>query len=305
MLTSILLPLLLVVLLVGGFLYARNVFGKIERVDVADVLSPSGHGTNYLMVGSDSRDAQEIIDAGLNPEAFEDGGGQRSDTILILRTGDGPAKLMSVPRDLCVQLAETGSRSKINAAYQGGPKRLLQTVQRALDIPVQHYLEVDFVSFSRLVDALGGITIDFPNPAFDTNTGLDIEEAGPHHLDGPTSLAFVRSRHYVEVIDGKKKPDALGDINRVKRQQQFLTAVLGKMGDSKNPLALARAANSASGGLRIDDTIGLTDAMRLAWKLKGTTPESVTLPTKRGGGCAGDDLALLQPDADAALAKFR
>jgi LCP family protein required for cell wall assembly len=305
MLTSILLPLLLLAMAIGGFLYARNVFDKIERLDVADVLSPGGHGTNYLMVGSDSRDAQEIIDAGLNPEAFEDGGGQRSDTILVLRTGDGPAKLMSVPRDLCVKIADTGTRSKINAAYQGGPKRLIQTVQQSLGIPVQHYLEVDFVSFARLVDAIGGITIDFPHPAFDTNTGLNITEPGPHQLDGPTALAFVRSRHYVEVIDGKKKPDLQGDINRVKRQQQFLTAVLGKMGESKNPLALARAANSASGGLRIDDTIGLTDAMRLAWKLKGATPESVTLPTRNNGGCAGDDLALQQPAADAALAQFK
>jgi LCP family protein required for cell wall assembly len=212
---------------------------------------------------------------------------------------------MSVPRDLCVQVAETGSRQKINAAYQGGPKRLILTVQQALQIPIQHYLEVDFVSFARLVDAIGGITIDFPHPAFDTNTGLDIKEPGPHKLDGPSALAFVRSRHYVEVIDGKKQADVQGDITRVKRQQQFLTAVLSKMGDSKNPLALARAANSASGGLRIDDTIGFLDAVRLAWKLKGTTPESVELPTRNGGACAGADLQLAQPAADEALAKFR
>jgi LCP family protein required for cell wall assembly len=306
LLSSVALPLLLLAMAIGGYLYAKHVFDKIDRVDVAEVLSPGGDGTNYLMVGSDSRDTQAIIDAGLNPEAFEDGGGQRSDTILVLHTGGGgPAKLMSVPRDLCVKVAETGSRQKINAAYQGGPKRLILTVQQALGIPIQHYLEVDFVSFARLVDAIGGITIDFPHAAFDTNTGLNITEPGSHHLDGPTSLAFVRSRHYVEVIDGKRQPDAQGDITRVQRQQQFLTAVLSKMGSSKNPLSLARAANSASGGLRIDDTIGLTDAMRLAWKLKGTTPESVQLPTKNGGPCAGDDLSLLEPGADAALAQFK
>jgi anionic cell wall polymer biosynthesis LytR-Cps2A-Psr (LCP) family protein len=170
---------------------------------------------------------------------------------------------------------------------------------------VHHYLEVDFVAFAKLVDSLGGITIDFPNPAYDKNTGLDIQQAGPNHLDGPQALAFVRSRHYVEVVDGKKKPDNTGDLGRVARQQQFLTTVLGKLGASKNPLTLAKAAKSASGGLKIDDTMGLLDAMRLGWKLRGLHPTSVVLPTRLGSNSAGSVLFLVHPDADQVLAGFK
>ena len=305
LLSGLLLPLLLVATVVGGWLYARSVFDKIERVEVAEVLSHGGDGTNYLIVGSDSRDPGDLEAAGLNPDAFKDGGGERSDTMLLLRFVDGKAKMLSIPRDLFVPIAETGRSAKINAAYNGGPKRLILTIQQSLGIPIHHYLEVDFVSFASLVDSLGGITIDFPHPAFDTHSGLDVKTAGPVVLDGPQALAFVRSRHYTEVIDGKDKADLTGDLGRITRQQQFLTAVLGKLGRSKNPISLARTANSASGGLRIDDTIGLLDAGRLAWRLRGMHPETVVLPVKVGRNSAGSVVFLVHPDADATLADFQ
>lgn len=289
----------------GGWLYARGVFNQIERVPVSDVLATSGSGTNYLLVGSDSRDAQDLVDAGLNPEAFEEGGGQRSDTLLVLRFAEGGAKMMSIPRDLYLPIAGTGGSAKINAAYGGGPIRLIQTVQESLGIPIHHYLEVDFVSFALLVDSLGGITIDFPNPAFDRNSGLDVQQAGPVHLDGPQALSYVRARRLVEVVDGAERPDVTGDIGRVERQQRFLSAVFGKLGDSKNPITLARAASSASGGLRVDDSMTLLDAMRLGWRLRSLDPESVPLPTTEGRNHAGAVLFLADPEAQAALDQFR
>jgi LCP family protein required for cell wall assembly len=305
LLSGLFLPLLLLVAIVGGWLYARSVFEKIDRVEVAEVLSHGGEGTNYLIVGSDSRDPADLVDAGLNPEAFEDGGGQRSDTMLVLRFADGDAQMLSVPRDLFVPIAETGGSAKINAAFNGGPKRLILTIQQALGIPIHHYLEVDFVSFAKLVDSLGGVTIEFPNPAFDTHSGLDVQQSGAVELDGPQALAFVRSRHYTEVIDGKKRADPTGDLGRVTRQQQFLTAVLSKLGESRNPVSLARAANSASGGLRIDDTIGLLDAARLGWRLRGMHPTTVVLPVTVGRNSAGSVVFLKQPEADQTLAGFK
>jgi LCP family protein required for cell wall assembly len=299
------LPLLLLLTALGGWFWARSVYDKVEKIPLADVLSTGGSGTNYLIVGSDTRDPAAIAEAGLDPGAFEEGGGQRSDTMLLLRFVDGKAKMMSIPRDLYVPIAETDGSSKINSAYNGGPRRLVLTIQQALGLPIHHYLEVDFVSFAGLVDSLGGITIDFPNPAHDDNTGLDITTPGPNHLDGAQALAYVRSRHYVEVIDGHEREDPRADLGRVERQQRFLTAVFGKLGDSRNPLTLARAANSASGGLRVDDTLGMTGAMRLAWRLRSLDPESVVLPTEIGSNSAGSVLFLVQPDADTALAQFR
>jgi LCP family protein required for cell wall assembly len=305
LLTGLFLPLVLLATVVGGYLYGRSVFNKIDRIPVSDVLSGSPDGTNYLIVGSDTRDLQDIADAGLNPAAFQDGGGQRSDTVLVLRFAHGKATMMSIPRDLYVPIAETGQSHKINSAYGGGPQRLILTVQQSLGIPIDHYVEVDFVSFALLVDALHGVTIDFPHPAFDRNTGLDVKEQGAVELDGAQALAFVRSRHYVEVINGRNVPDLTGDIGRVGRQQKFLTAVLGKLGGSRNPLSLARAASSASHGLRIDDSIGFTDAVRLALRLRGLHPDTVVLPTKIGSNRDGSVLFLVHPDADPVLASFK
>jgi len=305
LITSLLLPLLLLLGALAGFLYARSVYDRVEKIPLADVLSSSGRGTNYLIVGSDSRDLEDIVDAGLDPAAFEDGGGQRSDTMLLLRFAEGGARMMSIPRDLYLPIAETDGSNKINAAYNGGPKRLILTIQQSLGVPIDHYLEVDFVTFAKLVDSLGGITIDFPHPAFDTNSGLAVQQAGPNHLDGPQALAFVRSRHYVEVIDGDEQPDPSADLGRVQRQQQFLKAVFGKLGHSKNPFALARAANATTGGLRVDDTLGLTDAMNLAWRLRSLDPAPVELPVTFGRNAAGSVLFLVQPGAEAALAQFR
>ena len=299
-----LLPLILLATAIGGYLYAKSVYDRIEKIPLADVLSGDGGGTNYLIVGSDSRDVEDLVDAGLDPAGFADGGGQRSDTMLLLRFVDGEAKMMSIPRDLYVDIAETGGSQKINAAYNGGPSRLVQTVQQSLGIPVHQYLEVDFVSFAKLVDALGGITIDFPQPAFDTNSGLDVRQAGPVELNGAQALAYVRSRHYVEVIDGEEVPDRTGDLGRVLRQQQFLRTVFSELGSVKNPVTFAKAAGSAAGGLRIDDTLGLWDAIRFAWKLRALDPAPVELPTRLGSNEAGSVL-FLEPEAEAALAQFR
>jgi LCP family protein required for cell wall assembly len=296
--------LLLVALVVGGYLYAKSVYDDIEKIPLAHVLSEGDGGTNYLIVGSDSRDLEQLADAGLDPAGFGDGGGQRSDTMMLLRFVDGEAKMMSIPRDLYVPIADTGRSQKINAAYNGGPERLVRTVQQALGVPVHHYLEVDFVSFAKLVDSLGGITIDFPHPAFDRQSGLDVKASGPVLLDGPQALGFVRSRHYVEVIDGEDVSDPTGDLGRVLRQQQFLRAVFAELGGVKNPFTLARAAGSAAGGLRIDDTLGFWEAMRFAWRLRSLDPAPVELPTRLGSNEAGSVL-FLEPGADAAFAEFR
>jgi LCP family protein required for cell wall assembly len=296
---------LLLLAVAGGWLYARSIYDKVDKIPLADVVSTGGTGTNYLLVGSDSRNLEDLVDAGLNPEAFEDGGGERSDTMLLLRFVGGEAKMMSIPRDLFVPIAETGGSSKINAAYNGGPRRLILTIQQSLGIPIHHYLEVDFVSFAGLVDSLGGITVDFPNPAFDTHTGLDVQQAGPTQLDGPQALAYVRSRHLVEVVDGQQQPDRTADLGRVQRQQKFLSAVFSKLGGTKNPLTLARAGSSASEGLRVDDTLGLTDALRLGWRLRSLDPVTVELPTRLGSNRAGSVLFLVDPDAQVALDQFR
>lgn len=303
-----LLPLLLVV---GGFLYANHVFGKVDRVQVGEVLDPvGGGGTNYLIVGSDSREA--VAAAGEDNPDVQPGGeapaGQRSDTMLLLRIQPDGARMLSIPRDLFVTDAATGEQGRINGAYRDGPANLIRTVQQNLSVPVHRYIEVDFVTFSSLVDALGGITLGpdvVPNAAFDDRSGLNIGP-GPVELDGRMALAFVRSRQYTEVIDGREVTDPTGDLGRVTRQQAFLRTVMAKAGDSRNPLTLLRVASSVTGGLRIDDEMSLLDAARFAWNMGRLDPESAVLPTTNHRTSGGAAVLLLQEEpAEGVLAAFR
>jgi LCP family protein required for cell wall assembly len=234
--------------------------------------------------------------------------GERSDTIMVLRLEGSSSKMLSIPRDLIVPIADTGGKERINSAYNadlgGGPSRLLKTVQSSLGIPIHRYMEVDFVTFAGLVDAVGGVTIDFPYPAFDNNTGLDINQTGPVELNGEQALAYVRSRHYTEIKeDGKPHEDPTADLGRIQRQQTFLRTVMGKVAGSHNPFTLLKAGGEVAGGIRVDDALGLWSAMRLAWDLKGLHPESVPLPVGLNSDRA--TLHLQEPDADAVLAQFQ
>jgi LCP family protein required for cell wall assembly len=211
---------------------------------------------------------------------------------MVLRVQGSTTTLLSIPRDLLVENPATGEVGRINSLYQSGPAVLIQGV-RELGIPVDHYLEIDFVSFSRLVDAVGGIGIDFPAPARDTHSGLDVPTAGRRTLNGSQALAYVRSRYYEENVDGRWRTDPTGDLGRVERQRAFLAALVQEMSATKNPVALVRVATAFGDGLRIDDTLTYLDALGLAWHLRGFDPQSVTLPaTPRttSGGAAVLDL---------------
>jgi LCP family protein required for cell wall assembly len=294
--------LLPIVLLAAGLIYAEIKFRQIERVPVGSLLDGGGSGTNILVVGSDTRANAEGSTAAGEPP------GERADTIMVLRLDGDGAKMLSIPRDLIVTLADTGERARINAAYNndlgGGPGRLLKTVQQNFGIPINRYMEVDFVSFAGLVDAVGGVNIDFPYPAFDSQSGLDVKQTGSVKLNGEQALAYVRSRHYTEIKeDGKAHEDPTADLGRVERQQAFMRAVMGKVAGSRNPITLLRAGGEVTDGLRVDDKLGLFGAIRLAWDMKGSHPESVTLPVAVNGDNA--TLHLQQPEANQVLAGFK
>jgi LCP family protein required for cell wall assembly len=269
-------------------------------------LDTGGSGTNYLIVGSDSR-------AGVNPNDPNAGAiigadapaGQRSDTILVLRVQGGQSRMLSIPRDLYVTIAETGATDRVNSAYNGGPGRLIKTVQDSLGIPINRYVEVDFVTFAGLVDALGGITINFPNPAVDDHSGLNVQQSGPVKLDGTQALAYVRSRYYTEIINGQPVRDGTADLGRIQRQQEFLRTVLSKAGHSHNPITLLRMGSAVSSGLRVDDKMSMVDAMKLAWRMGRLHPESVALPTTPFTTSGGAAVLKMADGADAALAQFR
>jgi LCP family protein required for cell wall assembly len=298
-----------VALVLAGFAgyYAWHTYRKLDRVAVGQVLTPEGGaGTNYLIVGTDSRAG---LDDSINNADLVVGDGvqgSRSDTIVVMRVSSAGNLMLPIPRDLYVPIAGTKGKNRINTAIEGGPERLIQTVQQSLGVPIHHYVEIDFVGFLDLVDAVGGITIDFDAPASDPKSGLDIKQAGPQKLDKDMALAYVRSRTYTRIINGKPVVDPRGDLGRIERQQIFLHAVMSQVGNARNPVTVAHIGDAIASNLKVDDKIGFFDAVGLARKLAGLNPETVDLPTKPTRTSAGAAVLLpKEPGAGQAFARFK
>ena len=304
----LLLLALVIVLSVGGGLIAANVlWGRVEHVAIANLGTDTAAGTNYLIVGTDSR-------AGVDPNVETAGGifgsdpdsvtGERTDTILIMRVTPSGTKFLSLNRDLWLPIAGAGEQ-RINTAFSGGPQRLVDTIQQSLDVPIHHYMEVDFAGFLGLVEALDGIDITVEYPAFDRKTGLDIPTAGLVHLDAPQALAYVRTRTYTEIINGQEVRDPSSDFGRVLRQQAFLRATFAEVGGTRNPVTLLKAAHALAGNVRIDDSMSMWEAAQFGRSLRGLNPETVELPVFDFTGPNGEAVLGLAEAAEAVLQQFR
>ncbi len=154
-----------VVAIGGAYFVAARKVAQVPKVNIdTSVLEPGG---NYLLVGSDSR---SFVATPQDAQRFgsKTQSGQRSDTIMVAHIdgGKGTGFLVSFPRDLWVDIPRIG-HAKINAAFNAGPQRLIETIEQDFDVPISHYLEVDFSGFRKIVDAIGAIPISFPAPARD------------------------------------------------------------------------------------------------------------------------------------------
>jgi len=258
----------------GVLVAARDRSGGVETIDgLAEVLQEQANDApaeNFLLVGSDTRENIDPDDP--NAEAIgtsADVVGRRSDTIMILRREQGGGvALLSLPRDLWVPIAGRGESSRLNSAYNDGPAVLAETITDALGIPIQHYVEIDFVGFQRLVDAIGGVEICSFYAAQDGNSGLRLDP-GCQNLDGSQALAFARARHYEEFVDGDWRTDQTGDIGRMARQQQFIRNAADKLLNEvqSNPMSLNHFLDAAISSVRIDralDPIEAAGALREA-----------------------------------------
>ena len=203
---------LCVVTTAGGYGYVRWKFGQIDTIDdLGDVLRrgggddvPIGEPMNVLVVGSDTR--ENIDQAGTdNFGGTKEVKGQRSDTIILLRVDPKKeqAAMLSIPRDLYVPIAGTNRSNRINTAFEAGEGRLIETVNEALGIPIDHYVQVDFNGLRGIVGAVGGVQIYSPARARDTVTGLNIPNPGCVTLDGNQALAYVRAGQYQYFENGK------------------------------------------------------------------------------------------------------
>lgn len=298
--------LLGVVIVTAALGYAWKTYNKIEKIPVAAVLTPEKGGeVTYLIVGTDSR--KGLADDVVNKDVIVGEGvaGERSDTIVLMRVGLDGNRMLPIPRDLWLPIVGTSASQRINTAIQGGPARLIQTIQQSLDLPVHHYVQIDFAGFLGLVDAVGGVDIEFDAPAFDDKSGLNITTPGVHKLDKDMALAYVRSRAYTRIVGGKHVVDPTADLGRIQRQQTFLRAVMSEVGSTRNPLTLAKIGDAVASNMKVDDALGFRDSIGLARKLARLDPESVELPVTPTRKSGNDVLLLKQPGATTSLDRFR
>jgi polyisoprenyl-teichoic acid--peptidoglycan teichoic acid transferase len=271
-----------VVAVVGlGLAYGNWRFNGIDRTTITKgILTPTVASTpvNILLVGSDSRASF----TGRDQKSFGDAKaveGQRSDTMMVVRIvpGSNEVMVLSIPRDLWVKLAQVSVEDKINQAFDGGPSRLIATIQENLGLTINHFVQVDFSGFRQVVDSIGGISLYVPYPARDPMTGLDIKNAGCNKLVGEQALAYVRSRYYEEHRDGRWRTDPTADLGRITRQQRFLRQTFRQSVASigPNPLALDRLLSSLLATVTVDDTFQRSEMLSLARRLRGVNPDNV------------------------------
>ena len=258
---------------VGTYFWADS---KLKReVDLSKVIErpEAGDGTNYLIVGSDSREGMTSEDKKrLHTGSAE---GKRTDSMMILHDGSNGPTLVSLPRDSNVEIPSfvgsesgkkfpgTGRTTKLNAAYaEDGPELLVRTVEFNTGLHIDHYVEIGFGGFAKIVDAIGGVELDIPKAFKDKYSGADFE-AGKQTLDGQQALAFVRTRHAFT-----------SDLDRTKNQQKFLAALASQTATPStilNPFKLYPTLGAGLDTLIVDKDMSLWSLSQMFFAMKGVT----------------------------------
>ncbi|MFI8189926.1 LCP family protein [Streptomyces sp. NPDC085946] len=275
-----------------GHAVMSSLDADIDRIDPFKDMKNrprAGHGMNVLLVGTDGRDRITREER----HRYRLGGApcRCTDTIMIVHISEDRerASVVSLPRDSYAVTPPhtdrtTGKRHgghpvKLNAAYaEGGPELTVRTVEQMTRVKIDHYLELDFTSFMRTVDVVGGVEICTADPLKDRYTGLDLPP-GRHTLGGGQALQYVRARH----VDGAS------DLGRMKRQQRFMAALVSRATSSGillNPLKFRDVTRAVLGSVRADKGFGTDELLDLGRAMRNFSPASsefTTVPIGRMG----------------------
>ena len=281
--------------LIGLALYTES---RMTDAGTLTALAP-GDGV-YLIVGSDNRaNLPDDLEG-----SFGDFPGARADVIILAQVAGDHRQLLSIPRDLKVDVPGHGTE-KINAAYAlGGPDLLVETVALNTGIRASHYLEVEFGGFAAIVDALGGIELDFPYPARDIKSGLAVE-AGTQVVDGATALAYARSRTYEEFRDGQWVGEAGGDIARTARQREVLLKIMSKTSSTSGLIRSPLVMGAVGSYLTADAGTNVFALARFGWSLQtASATDSASLPVAISTEGGVSYVIRVEPAATAMLDAF-
>jgi LCP family protein required for cell wall assembly len=252
----------------GSWVLASYVSGRLGRINAGTSGTPASGPVNILVAGIDTRSGltrQQEIELHVGNDIS-----MNSDTLMLVHISadHDRVQVISLPRDSWVDIPGHGM-SKINAAIGiGGPPLMVKTVEQATGLTINDYIEVDFLGFVKVIDALGGVDICLPFAVDDSYTGLHMS-AGMHHVDGVTALAFARDRHSF----------AASDLARIDDQQQLLSSLFTEATTSgilANPFRLQEFVSSLTSAVTVDNGFNL---VRIADELRGIRSADITFTT--------------------------
>ncbi|HEV2258163.1 MAG TPA: LCP family protein [Streptosporangiaceae bacterium] len=253
--------------------------GKLNKSVALPATTLTSAGTNWLITGSDSR-------AGLSRTERDalhvgsDAGALNSDSIMLLHMGSGRPVLISIPRDSYVKIPGHGY-NKMNAALAyGGASLLIQTVENATGLKIDHYMGIGFGGLVAVVNKIGGVQVCLKTAINDSYSGVHLS-AGCHNLNGAQALSFVRDRHSF----------ATEDLQRIQDQRAFLSALLKKAtspGVYLNPFTALPFASTAASSMSVDNGTSLLDLANAASALRDPQTGTVPIADNNYATSAGD-----------------
>jgi LCP family protein required for cell wall assembly len=276
---------LFVVASVAGWFYIDSSLNRVAALTDYSGRPAQGAGTNWLIVGSDSR--QGLTDAQaaqLHTGDASSVSGGRTDSIMVVHLPDNSTKptMVSLLRDSRVSIPGHG-KNKINAAYAfGGAPLLVRTVEEATGLRIDHYAEIGLGGFASVVDDVGGVTMCLPQADKDAYAGIDLP-AGCQKLNGANALGYVRSRHAF----------ATSDYARTDHQRQFLGALastIASPGTLLNPFDVFPMIFDLPKALTLDNGDHLQNLIGLGWSLRGISSGGVVTTAVPISGSSGSDL---------------
>ena len=234
------------------------------RVDIAmpSTSSPTA-GETWLILGTDSR---ATVPGDQNRYGTtQEVEGSRADVIALVRPSQEGLTVINLPRDLTIN-SKGRELDRLATTYVPGPQNTVNALCTGLGIPTSHLVTIDMAQFATIIDSLGGIEVDVPEPVRDAYTGLNLTSAGHHRLSGIDALALVRSRHPEILRDGRwvAMSQADGAQRRSQSTATVMQAVLSAIGQkASNPVSLHQLAHTVAGNITLDSGTGLSDLAAL------------------------------------------
>ncbi len=300
----------LVVAALGAYVKYRTVWDSIKRIDATSLGKQPpkfNNAENILLIGSDTR-------SGANATIGGAIGCNCSDTLMLLHISPGHHRVtvISIPRDTMVpimycpadkqagavgqQAGAPGEVERINAALSsGGPICTWKTVDYVTNIHIDHFIELDFTGFEKVIDDIGGVNVCLPYAVDDPMSGLHLS-AGRHHVMGRSALAFWRTR------------EDLGygsDLQRIQRDQYLMAALvqgIERSGLLNSPTKILSVVKDAADAMETDTGLEQSAMLQIADSMRGLSSESVqfvTAPNVPYPGDPGAEVQLEQPQATA------